>query len=26
VAKSGEFDQITANYPDLKDAISTPKP
>ena len=26
VAKSGEFDQITAKYPDLKDAITTPKP
>ena len=26
VAKSGEFDRITARYPELKDAITTPKP
>jgi polar amino acid transport system substrate-binding protein len=26
VAKSGEFDRITAKYPELKDAITTPKP
>jgi polar amino acid transport system substrate-binding protein len=26
VAKSGEFDRITAGYPDLKDVIATPKP
>lgn len=26
VAKSGEFDQITAKYPDLKGAITTPEP
>jgi polar amino acid transport system substrate-binding protein len=26
VAKSGEFDRITANYPELKDVIATPKP
>jgi len=26
VAKSGEFDKITAQYPELKDAITTPKP
>lgn len=26
VAKSGEFDKITAKYPELKDAITTPKP
>jgi polar amino acid transport system substrate-binding protein len=26
VAKSGEFDMITAKYPELKDAIATPKP
>jgi len=26
VAKSGEFDRITARYPELKDVISTPKP
>lgn len=26
VAKSGEFDRITAKYPELKNAITTPKP
>lgn len=26
VARSGEFDRITAKYPELKDAIATPKP
>ncbi len=26
VAKSGEFDRITAKYPELKDVIATPKP
>jgi polar amino acid transport system substrate-binding protein len=26
VAKSGEFDLITARYPELKDVIATPKP
>jgi polar amino acid transport system substrate-binding protein len=26
VASSGEFDKITAKYPELKDAITTPKP
>ena len=26
VAKSGEFDRITAGYPELKDVIATPKP
>ncbi|MGE3872143.1 MAG: transporter substrate-binding domain-containing protein [Parvibaculaceae bacterium] len=26
VAKSGEFDRITARYPELKDVIVTPKP
>ena len=26
VAKSGEFDRITAKYPELKDAITTPQP
>jgi len=26
VAKSGEFDRITGNYPELKDVIATPKP
>jgi polar amino acid transport system substrate-binding protein len=26
VAKSGEFDKITARYPELKDAIATPTP
>jgi polar amino acid transport system substrate-binding protein len=26
VAKSGEFDQITARYPELKDVIATPAP
>lgn len=26
VAKSGEFDRITARYPELKDVIATPKP